>query len=108
MARQGLRDLGYVEDQTIAFDVRGAGGRPEAFPGLVADLVRRKVDVIFAAGPAAIRAARSATSTIPIVALDLESNPVQAVRRPGLPETERDMLWPAHSPGATRGSGDGR
>ena len=78
MARQGLRDLGYVEGQTIAFDVRGAGGSPEAFPGLAADLVRRKVDVIFAAGPAAIRAARSATSTIPIVALDLESDPVQA------------------------------
>jgi len=78
MARQNLRDLGYVEGQTIAFDVRGAGGRPEAFPGLAADLVRRKVDVILAAGPAAIRAARSATSTIPIVALDLESDPVQA------------------------------
>ena len=50
-ARQGLRDLGYVEGQTIAFDVRFAGGSPEAFPGLAADLVRRKVDVIFASRP---------------------------------------------------------
>jgi putative ABC transport system substrate-binding protein len=76
--RQGLRDLGYVENQTIAFDVRFAGGKPEAFPGLAADLVRQKVDVIYLSGPAAIRAAKDATSTIPIVALDLESDPVQA------------------------------
>ena len=76
--RQGLRDLGYVEGQTIALDVRFAGGNPEAFPGLAADLVRRKVDVIFASGPAAIRAAADATRTVPIVALDLESDPVQA------------------------------
>ena len=76
--RQGLRDLGYVEGQTIAFDVRYAGMKLEAFPGLAADLVRRKVDVILVSGPAAIRAVRDATSTIPIVALDLESDPVQA------------------------------
>jgi putative ABC transport system substrate-binding protein len=77
-ARQGLRDLGYVEGQTIVFDVRFAGMKPENFPGLAADLVRRKVDVILVSGPAGIRAARDATSTIPIVALDLESDPVEA------------------------------
>jgi putative ABC transport system substrate-binding protein len=76
--RQGLRDLGYVEGQTIAFDVRFAGTKLETFPGLAADLVRRKVDVILVSGPAGIRAARDATSTIPIVALDLESDPVEA------------------------------
>lgn len=76
--RQGLRDLGYVEGQTIAFDIRFAGTKLETFPGLAADLVRRKVDVILVSGPAGIRAARDATSTIPIVALDLESDPVQA------------------------------
>jgi putative ABC transport system substrate-binding protein len=59
--RQGLRDLGYVEGQTIALDVRFAGDNPEAFPSLAADLVRRKVDLIFASGPAAIRAAADAT-----------------------------------------------
>ena len=78
IARQGLRDLGYVEGQTIAFDVRFAGMKYESFPGLAADLVRRKVDVILASGPVAIRAAKDATSTIPIVAVDLESDPVQA------------------------------
>jgi len=75
--RQSLRELGYVEDQTIALEVRFAGLRQEAFLGLAADLVKRKVDVILASGPAAIRAARDATGTIPIVALDLESDPVQ-------------------------------
>jgi putative ABC transport system substrate-binding protein len=78
MTRQGLRELGYVEGQTIAFDVRFAGAKLETFPGLAADLVRRKVDVIVVSGPVGIRAARDATSTIPIVALDLESNPVEA------------------------------
>ena len=76
--RQGLRDLGYIDGQTIAFDVRFAGLKQDAFPGLAADLVRRKVDVILVSGPAGIRAAKDATSAIPIVALDLESDPVQA------------------------------
>jgi putative ABC transport system substrate-binding protein len=77
-ARQALRDLGYVDGKNIAFEVRFAGGKPETFPGLAADLVRRKVDVLLAIGPAALRAAREATSVIPIVAVDLESDPVQA------------------------------
>jgi putative tryptophan/tyrosine transport system substrate-binding protein len=76
--RQGLRERGYVEGQTIAFEVRFAGAKVEAFPGLAADLVRRRVDVIVVSGPAGIRAARDATGTIPIVALDLESDPVEA------------------------------
>ena len=77
-ARQGLRDLGYIEGQTIVLEVRFAGGKPEAFPAFAVDLVRRKVDVLLVSGPAAVRAAADATSTIPIVALDYESNPVQA------------------------------
>ena len=76
--RQGLRELGYVEGQTIAFDVRFAGGKPETFPGLAAGLVQQKVDVLLAIGAAALKAARDATGTIPIVAVDLESDPVQA------------------------------
>ena len=77
-ARQGLRDLGYIDGQTIMWEVRFAGGRSEAFPAFAADLVRRKVDVLLVSGPAAVRAATDATSTIPIVALDLESDPVSA------------------------------
>jgi putative ABC transport system substrate-binding protein len=76
--RQGLRDLGYVEGQTIAFDVRFVGMKLEALPGSAVDLVRRRVDVIVVSGPAGIRAVRDATSTIPIVALDLESDPIKA------------------------------
>jgi putative ABC transport system substrate-binding protein len=76
--RQGLRDLGYVEGKSIAFDVRFVGGKVEAYPALAADLVRRKVDVFLVSGPAAVRAAKEATSTIPIVALDLESDPIGA------------------------------
>jgi putative ABC transport system substrate-binding protein len=76
--RQGLRELGYIEGQTIGLDIRFAAMKQDAFPGLAADLVRRHVDVLLAGGPAAVRAAKDATSTIPIVAVDLESDPVQA------------------------------
>jgi putative ABC transport system substrate-binding protein len=76
--REGLRDLGYVEGRTIALDVRFAAMKQEAFPRLAADLVRRTVVVLVAIGPAATRAAKDSTSTIPIVALDLESDPIQA------------------------------
>jgi|GEM_PF-6931942 len=51
---------------------------PEALSGLVADLVQRQVDVFLAIGPAAIRVARDASSTIPFVAIDLESDSAQA------------------------------
>ena len=84
----GLRELGYVGGKNILLEVRSAGGRPDALSALAAELVQRKVDVLYATGPAAIRAARDATTTVPIVALDLESDPVQAgwarsVARPG-------------------------
>ena len=76
--RAGLRDLGYIDGKNIAFEVRFAGGKPETLSGLAADLVRRKVDVLLTIGPDALGAARDATSAIPIVAVDLESDPVQA------------------------------
>src|SRR5262249_45298360 len=55
--RLGLRDLGYVEGQTIALEFRFAEGRPEVLPQLAAELVHRHVDVLVANGPAAVRAA---------------------------------------------------
>ena len=84
----GLRDLGYVDGRSIVLDIRSAGGNPDALAALAAELVKRKVDVLYATGPAAIRAARGATTTVPIVSLDLETDPVQAgwarsVARPG-------------------------
>ena len=85
---QGLRDLGYVDGKNIIIEIQSAGGKPGALPGLAAELVRRKVDIIFASGPAAISAAREATSVSPIVAMDLETDPVEAgwvksLARPG-------------------------
>jgi putative ABC transport system substrate-binding protein len=85
--RQGLHDLGYVEGQNIALEPRYAGGNSEALPDLAADLVRLKVDVIVLAAPQAIRAAKQATNTIPIimaaVADPLESEFVASLARPG-------------------------
>jgi putative tryptophan/tyrosine transport system substrate-binding protein len=65
--RQALRELGYVEGQTIVLELRWFEGRPERAPQLVAELVGLKVDVLVAAtGPAAV-AAKNATQTVPIV-----------------------------------------
>jgi len=65
--RQGLRDLGYVEGQNIAIESRWAEGKYDRLPGLAADLVRLKVDVIVTYAPPAIQAAKQASGTIPIV-----------------------------------------
>jgi putative ABC transport system substrate-binding protein len=64
---QGLRDLGYLEGHTIVFEHRYAEGNTEVLPGLAADLVRLKVDVIVVVGTPATRAVKNATETIPIV-----------------------------------------
>ncbi|MGJ7512575.1 ABC transporter substrate-binding protein [Variovorax sp. GT1P44] len=85
---KGLRELEYVEGRDFAFEFRFAAGRPADFPGLAAELVSLKVDVIYAIGPAALTAAAQATRVMPIVALDLESDPIQAgwartLARPG-------------------------
>jgi putative tryptophan/tyrosine transport system substrate-binding protein len=73
--RQGLRELGYVEGKNIVIERRSAEGRLDRLPALAADLVRLKVDIIVTAGPAATRAAKEATSTIPIVMTN-DSDPV--------------------------------
>ena len=85
---QALHELGYVEGKNFTVEFRAAAFTPTAFPGHAAELVTRKVDVIYAQGPSAIKAAREATRTIPIVAYDLETSPVQAgwarsLARPG-------------------------
>ena len=65
--RQGLRELGCIEGQNIAIEVRFASGRVERLPELAAELVRLKPDVIVTPGTPASVAAKQATSTIPIV-----------------------------------------
>jgi putative tryptophan/tyrosine transport system substrate-binding protein len=65
--RQGLRDLGYVEGKNIVVEYRYAEGNNERLPGLVAELVQLKVDVVVVVALPAIRAAKQTTKTIPIV-----------------------------------------
>jgi putative ABC transport system substrate-binding protein len=65
--RQGLRELGWVEGQTIAFASRHAAGQPDRLPALAAELVRLKVDVLVVTNPLAARAAQQATTEVPIV-----------------------------------------
>ena len=65
--RERLRELGYVEGQTVAFEVRWADGHLDRLHQLAAELVRLKVDVVVTAGSPAARAAKNATTSIPIV-----------------------------------------
>ena len=87
--RQGLRELGYVEGKNIAIEYRFAEGKPDRLPGLAAELVRLNVDVIVtSAAPPAIRAAKQATRTIPIVMSGAVVDPIEAgfvvsLARPG-------------------------
>ena len=67
--RQGLRDLGYVENQNIAIEYRSAEDKADRLAQAARELVSIPVDVIVVTGSPATRAARQATSTIPIVAI---------------------------------------
>ncbi|HKZ07504.1 MAG TPA: ABC transporter substrate-binding protein [Methylomirabilota bacterium] len=84
---QGLRDLGWVEGKTIVIEYRWAEGKSDRIPALVAELVRLKVDVIFAGNHAVAVAAKNATRTIPIV-MATAADPVglglvESLARPG-------------------------
>ena len=85
--RQGLRDAGYVEGRDVMIEWRSADGDYARLPALAADLVQRKVDVIFADTTLATRAVMHATSTIPIVfalpADPVGSGLVASLARPG-------------------------
>jgi len=64
---QGLRDLGYVEGRNVVIEFRTSGGKSGRYRELAEELVRAKVEVIVAGGAGAIRAAKNASATIPIV-----------------------------------------
>jgi putative tryptophan/tyrosine transport system substrate-binding protein len=85
--QQGLRELGYVEGKSIVIEHRSAEGKTDRLPELAVELVRLKVDIIFSTGPQSTRAAKEATSTIPIV-MGFDSDPVgnrfvASLARPG-------------------------
>ena len=86
--RKGIRDLGYVEGQTIVLDFRFARGNLDALPGLAAELVRAPVDVIVADSTNSTIAAFGATHTIPIVMAAVSGDPIafgvaSSIARPG-------------------------
>jgi putative ABC transport system substrate-binding protein len=88
MFKQGLAQLGYTEGQQVGIVLKDAGSDPTRLAATAADLVQTKPDVIFARGPSALAAAVRATTSIPIVAIDLESDPValgyaKTLARPG-------------------------
>jgi putative tryptophan/tyrosine transport system substrate-binding protein len=65
--RQALRELGYVEGQSVNYEYRYSEGVPDRLAAVVSELVRRPVDLIAAYGTPPIEAAKAATTTIPIL-----------------------------------------
>src|SRR5215510_7621200 len=85
--RQGLRELGYVEEKNLVIEWRVSEGKPDHELALASELVRLKVDVIVGGGSSSIRAARQATAIIPIVMVNggdaVGSGFVASLARPG-------------------------
>jgi putative tryptophan/tyrosine transport system substrate-binding protein len=85
--RQGMKEIGYIEGKNIVINYRYPKGNPESTPELVAELIQLKTDIFVAADPTAIRAAKQATKTIPIVMLTNQdpvvTGLVESLARPG-------------------------
>jgi putative tryptophan/tyrosine transport system substrate-binding protein len=96
--RHGLRDLGYLEGQNIAFDYAYGDGVPERLAEAAAELVRRPVDVIATFGTPASLAAKQATATIPIVMISIgdpvRTGLVSSLARPGGNITGNSTIGP--------------
>jgi ABC-type uncharacterized transport system substrate-binding protein len=85
--RQGLRDLGYVVGKNILVEYRYIEGNPDLIPAFIAELLALKVDVLVATSPTAIRAAKQAAKTVPIVMVTTQdpvaAGIVDSLARPG-------------------------
>ncbi len=95
--RKGLRQLGYVEGQNVAIELRYAPAGLQQLPDLAAELVRLKVDVIITFGDLATKIAQQATSTMPIVAIGddlLGSGLIGSLSQPGGNTTGLTILAP--------------
>jgi ABC-type uncharacterized transport system substrate-binding protein len=76
--REGLAATGFVEGKDFSIEYRWADRHLERLPALAVDLIQRKASVIVAVGDTVLRAVHSATQTVPIVAVDLNSDPVES------------------------------
>lgn len=94
---EGLQALGYVDGKTLAIEYRFAEGKAERLPGLAAELVQLKPEVIFASGGDVAPHAKKATGSIPIVALvsndPVKSGLVASVGRPGANVTGITLIY---------------
>ena len=85
--RQGLRDLGYNEGKSVVVEYRYARVEPDRVQGFVAELVQLKVDVLVSSSTGAIRAAKEATKTIPVIMVTTQdpvaTGIVESLSRPG-------------------------
>jgi len=85
---EAMRGAGYIEGQNAVIEMRFYGSMPQSIPDLANELVALRCDVILANGPNAIQGAMSATTSVPIIGIDLESDPVAqgwaaSLARPG-------------------------
>jgi putative ABC transport system substrate-binding protein len=100
--RDALREAGYIDGQTIAFGTRTADGNPERLTAAAAELVQLPVDLIATYGTPATRAAKAATTTIPIVMISVGdpvvAGLVQSLAHPGRNVTGNTILSPELAP----------
>jgi putative ABC transport system substrate-binding protein len=100
--RDALREAGYIEGQTIAFETRAADGNPGRLAAAAAELAKLPVDLIATYGTPASRAAKAATSTIPIVMISVGdpvgAGLVQSLAHPGGNVTGNTILSPELAP----------
>src|SRR5215510_6823605 len=104
--RQGLRASGFIDGQNVAIELRY--GAPQQLPELAAELIRLKVDVIFASGDLAPRVAQNATEAIPIVAMGddfLGAGVIVSLSRPGRNTTGLHHPFPGTQREKTGGTG---